>query len=211
MPTKEVVERISKHLKSDDGRMMRTKDSHNKIVSAFLSLLRQGNINPSADDVAKEAKVGLRTVFRRFKEMELLYREVATEVQNAFGPEASKPWLSTIWQEQLEEMLARKADIYERMMPYSIAAQYLRHNSSYLKEFNNRWLSIEHEIIMSILPFSPEDEPEFFNALEGTLSNDSWIQYRKNHQLSPEQSHNTMKVIMDALIQAYLAKNSNTK
>ena len=206
MPTKEVAERISKHLKSDDGRMMRTKDSHNKIVSAFLSLLRQGNINPSADDVAKEAKVGLRTVFRRFKEMELLYREVATEVQSAFGPEASKPWLSTIWQEQLAEMLTRKADIYERMMPYSIAAQYLRHNSLYLTEFNRRWLSIEHEIIMSILPFSPENEPELFNALEGTLSNDSWIQYRTNHQLSPEQSHNTMKVIMDTLIQAYQAK-----
>ena len=211
MPTKEVAERISKHLKSDDGRMMRTKDSHNKIVSAFLSLLRQGNVNPSADDVAKEAKVGLRTVFRRFKEMELLYREVATEVQNAFGPEASKPWRSTIWQEQLAEMLDRKADIYERMMPYSIAAQYLRHNSVYLTEFNRRWLSIEHEIIMSILPFSPVDEPELFNALEGTLSNDSWIQYRQNHQLSPEQSYNTMKVIMDVLVQAYEAKQSTKK
>ncbi len=208
MPTKEVAERISKHLKSDDGRMMRTKDSHNKIVSAFLSLLRQGNVNPSAEDVAKEAGVGLRTVFRRFKEMELLYREVATEVQNAFGPEASKPWASTIWQEQLGEMLTRKADIYERMMPYSIAAQYLRQNSTYLKEFNCRWLSIEHEIIMSILPFSPDDEPEIFNALEGTLSNDSWIQYRQDQQLSPEQSYNTMKVIMDALVQAYLAKQT---
>jgi len=208
VPTQEIAKKISKHIKSDDGRMMRAKDSHNKIVSAFLSLLRQGNINPSADDVAKEAKVGLRTVFRRFKEMELLYREVATEVQNAFGPEASKPWRSTIWQEQLEEMLARKTDIYERMMPYSIAAQYLRHNSVYLTEFNRRWLIIEHEIIMSILPFSPDDEPELFNALEGTLSNDSWIQYRKNHRLSPEQSHNTMKVILDALVQAYLAKKT---
>lgn len=209
VPTKEVAERISKHLKSDDGRMMRTKDSHNKIVSAFLSLLRQGNINPSAEDVAQEAGVGLRTVFRRFSEMELLYREVATEVQNAFGPEASKPWVSTLWQEQLEEMLARKADIYERMMPYSIAAQFLRQNSSYLKEFNRRWLNIEHEIIMSILPFSPDDEPEFFNALEATLSNDSWIQYRKNQQLSPEQSHSTMKVIMKALIQLYQEKQTH--
>jgi len=208
VPTEEIAKTITNHLKSDDGRVMRTKDSHNKIVSAFLSLLRQGNINPSAEDVAKEAGVGLRTIFRRFKEMELLYREVATEVQNAFGPETTKPWRSSIWQEQLEEMLSRKADIYERMMPYSIAAQYLRHNSVYLTEFNRRWLSIEHEIIMSILPFSPEDEPELFNAIEGTLSNESWIQYRKNHQLSPEQSHNTMKVILGALIHTYLKKKA---
>jgi len=206
VPTQEIANKISNHLKSDDGRIMRTKDSRQKIVSAFLRLLRQGNINPSAEDIAKEASVGLRTVFRRFSEMELLYREVATEVQNAFGPEVAKPWSSDVWQEQLEEMLERKADIYERLMPYSIAAKYLRQHSSYLQEFNRRWLLIEHEIIMSILPFSPEDEPELFNGLEISLSNDTWIQYRKNQNLSPEQSHKTMKVIMHSLIQAYQGK-----
>ncbi len=117
MPTEEIANKISTHLKSDDGRVMRTKDSRHKIVSTFLSLIRQGNISLSAEYVAKEAKVGLRTVFRLFNEMELLYREVATEVQKTFGPEVAKPWVSSVWQEQLEEILEREAEIYERLMP----------------------------------------------------------------------------------------------
>lgn len=211
MPTKEIAKEISKHLKSDDGRVMRTKDSHHRIVSAFLSLLRQGNITPSAEEVAKEANVGLRTVFRRFNEMELLYREVATEVQKTFGPEVSKPWASPIWQEQLEEMVERKADIYERLMPYSIAAKYLRQHSIHLTEFNRRWLDIEHEIIKSVIPFSPEEEPELFNCIENSLSNETWIQYRKNHNLSPDKAHQAMKVVMKSLVRAYEEKKESAE
>jgi len=206
VPTKEIASQIAKHLNVDDGRKRRTQDSHDKIVSAFLGLLRQGNINPSAEDIAKQANVGLRTVFRRFKEMELLYREVATEIQATFGTEVAKPWISDQWQQQLQEMLARKADIYERLLPYSIAGAYLRQHSSYLKAFNVRWLTIEHEIIMSILPFTPAEEPELFHGLTVSLSNDTWIQYRQDLQLSPSQSHDTMATIMAALIQAYQNK-----
>jgi len=206
VPTKEIASQIAKHLNVDDGRKRRTQDSHDKIVSAFLGLLRQGNINPSAEDIAKQANVGLRTVFRRFKEMELLYREVATEIQATFGTEVAKPWISDQWQQQLQEMLARKADIYERLLPYSIAGAYLRQHSSYLKAFNVRWLTIEHEIIMSIVPFTPAEEPELFHGLTVSLSNDTWIQYRQDLQLSPSQSHDTMATIMAALIQAYQNK-----
>ncbi len=57
------------------------------------------------------------------------------------------------------------------------------------------------------MPFSQEEEPELFNGLEISLSNDSWIQYRKNHNLSPDKAYQTMKVIMLSLIQAYEVKN----
>jgi AcrR family transcriptional regulator len=203
VPTKAIAKEISNHLKVDDGRVMRTKDSRQKIVQAFLSLLRQGNITPSAEDIAKEAKVGLRTVFRRFNEMELLYREVAIEVQSSFAPEAAKPWVSQIWQEQLLEMLERKASIYESVLPYIVAAKYLRHHSKHLTEFNRRWLDIEHDIIASILPFNEKDEPILFNAIENLSSNDAWVRYRKHQTLSAKETHKTMKFMMNALIDAY--------
>ncbi len=206
MPTKEIASQIAKHLRADDGRIRRAQHSHDKIVSAFLSLLRQGNINPSAEDIAKQANVGVRTVFRRFKEMELLYREVATEIQATFGAEVAKPWISEQWQQQLQEMLARKADIYERLLPYSIAGAYLRQHSSYLKAFNVRWLTIEHEIIMSIVPFTPAEEPALFHGLTVSLSNDTWIQYRQHQLLTPQQSHDTMATVMAALINTYQNK-----
>jgi AcrR family transcriptional regulator len=211
MPTKEIATKIANHLKADDGRVKRTKDSRHKIVSAFLSLLRQGNISPSAEDIAKEASVGLRTVFRRFSEMELLYREVATEVQTSFAPEVAQPWVSSNWQEQLEEMLERKAGIYERMMPYSIAGKYLREHSDYLTEFNHRWIGIEHDIIASILPFTQNEEPGLFNALEVSFSNEAWLLYRTNHKLSAEQTYQAMRVILTSILHAYTQTNKDNK
>jgi hypothetical protein len=128
---------------------------------------------------------------------------VAIEVQSSFGPEAAKPWVSQIWQEQLLEMLERKASIYESVLPYIVAAKYLRHHSKHLTEFNRRWLDIEHDIIASILPFNEEDEPILFNAIENLSSNDAWVRYRKNQKLSAKETHKTMKFMMNALIDAY--------
>ena len=43
----------------------------------MLELVRAGAISPNAEEVAERAGVGLRTVFRRFDDMDSLYREMA--------------------------------------------------------------------------------------------------------------------------------------
>ena len=42
----------------------------------MLELVAQGNLEPSADQIADIAKVGRRSVFRHFKDMDTLYREM---------------------------------------------------------------------------------------------------------------------------------------
>ncbi|HAY44774.1 MAG TPA: transcriptional regulator, partial [Gammaproteobacteria bacterium] len=54
---------------TSDGRHQRSRDSKRKIVTAMLELVRAGIIAPTAEEVAARANVGLRTVFRRFKDM----------------------------------------------------------------------------------------------------------------------------------------------
>ncbi len=67
-----------------DGRTLRANNSRQKIVDAMLSLVRAGDISPSAESVATTANVGLRTVFRRFSEMEILYREMIIDLKCLF-------------------------------------------------------------------------------------------------------------------------------
>lgn len=43
----------------------------------MLELVREGDISPSAELVAARADVGLRTVFRHFKDLDSLYREMS--------------------------------------------------------------------------------------------------------------------------------------
>jgi len=183
-----------------DGRKLRTDDSRQKIVSAFLHLIRQGKVAPSAEDVAKTANVGLRTVFRRFKEMELLYREMVIEIQNNFAPEVVKPWKTKGTENRLQELLLRKSIIYEDIMPYRIAANYHKQHSDFIKHSVEHWIEIERTVLENILPFEREQEYALFCAIEVALSFETWLQLRVDYHLDPCESLVTMKTSLSALL-----------
>ena len=60
----------------EDGRLQRSARSRQCIVDALVKLIQRGNLMPSAQQVADEAGVAIRTVFRHFSEMESLYLEI---------------------------------------------------------------------------------------------------------------------------------------
>jgi len=186
-----------------DGRKLRTDDSRQKIVNAFLQLVREGNIAPSAEDIAKTANVGLRTVFRRFKEMELLYREMVIELENKFAPEVAKPWKTTGMENQLQELLERRSVMYEELMPYRIASNYHKHHSAFIQQATAYWFSVVQKNLENILPFNKSNEPVLFNAIETALSFETWLQLRVDQNINPMQSYDIMKLSLTALLQTY--------
>ena len=56
-----------------DGRRLRSDRSRQVIVEAMLQLIDQGNLVPTAQQVADHAKVGIRSVFRHFEDMEAIF------------------------------------------------------------------------------------------------------------------------------------------
>lgn len=192
-----------KILTKPDGRNLRTDDSRKKIVSAFLQLIRQGTVAPSAEDIAKKANVGLRTVFRRFKEMELLYREMVVELQNKFAPEVAKPWKTTGMENQLQELLERRSVMYEDLMPYRIASNYHKYHSEFIQQAIAYWNVVVQKNLENILPFNKSSEPVLFNAIETALSFDTWLQLRVDQNINPKQSYDIMKLSLTALLQTY--------
>ena len=56
-----------------DGRRMRSDRSRQLIIESMLELIRQGNLVPTAQQVADHASVGIRSVFRHFEDMEIEY------------------------------------------------------------------------------------------------------------------------------------------
>ena len=69
-----------------DGRVHRSVVTREKIVSALTALIYEGHLSPTAEQVAQRADIGLRTVFRHFDDMDSLYREINTELENQFLP-----------------------------------------------------------------------------------------------------------------------------
>ena len=59
-----------------DGRVKRSERSRKAIIDGMLALVEQGCYIPTAQQVADEAGISIRTVFRHFSEMEQLYKEL---------------------------------------------------------------------------------------------------------------------------------------
>ncbi len=188
------------HKPEIDGRKLRASNSRKKIVNGMLSLVQVGDFAPSAEKVAAIANVGLRTVFRHFSDMEKLYREMIIEVQNRFMPEVAIPFKSKKWQQQLAEFMERKSVIYEKIMPYRVAAKFHKHHSSFMKEHLIKWHEIEKNILLKILPTKIAEDISLFNALLLSLSFDSWLQLRLDQGLTPKQAEEVKKKIITALL-----------
>ncbi len=190
-----------------DGRKLRTNDSRKKIVDAFLKLIVDGNVAPSGEEVATAAKVSLSTVFRRFPEMEILYRELVIEVQAKYVPKFLVPFASTHWRGKLAEMVERRAGAFEVIMPYRIASKVLMHRSNFLKENIERWALMQRKQLELVLPFSDTQQPKMFAAIESTMSFDHWIQLRKVQNLSPEETQAQISYMVDLVLSSYQEKS----
>ncbi len=60
-----------------DGRLLRSERSRVGIADSLLSLLREGNTNPSSTEIAERAGVTQRTVFNHYADMDTLMLAVA--------------------------------------------------------------------------------------------------------------------------------------
>jgi len=183
-----------------DGRKLRSSNSRQKIVDALLQLVRAGVVDPSAEEVAKMANVGLRTVFRRFNEMELLHRELALEVEKTYIEEMSIPLKPAHWKDQVHELLDRFSAQYEHLMPYRVAAIYYKHHSNFISEHLQKWDQVTRQLLKNTLPNSVKKDLTLTNSLNLTLSFNSWIHLRMDQNLTQEQAINTNKRMFNVLL-----------
>ena len=56
-----------------DGRRLRSVRSKQAIVDAFIELVKEGTLVPTAQQIADQAGVAIRTVFRHFSDMESMF------------------------------------------------------------------------------------------------------------------------------------------
>ena len=69
-----------------DGRVLRGTRNKQLIVNAVYDLVRGGSLEPTAQDVAQRAGVGVRTVFRQFQDMDALAHAVGDRVMRELIP-----------------------------------------------------------------------------------------------------------------------------
>lgn len=167
-----------------DGRRARGEENRRRIVDAFIELIRRGEISPTAEQVAARAKVGLRTVFRHFDDMERLYREIGQVIEAPILPLVDKPFAATGWRGRLAEMIGRRADVYEQVMPYMIASAANAHRSAHLRRRQQWFARTQRRILLAVVPEVGALDPAALDALDLLLSFEAWLGLRRARRLS---------------------------
>ena len=184
-----------------DGRRQRSERSRKQIIDAMFDLLAKGEMAPGAARIAERAGVGLRTVFRHFEDMDSLYREMMRQAEQKFLPVFMAPFKGETWREQLDELIRRRADMFETIMPLKVAAGMRRFQSQFLMDSHHRFRALEESGLQAVLPDSLCRDEVLFGALEVSLSFHAWRRMRQDQSLSPEQALGAMQLTAEALLQ----------
>lgn len=183
-----------------DGRLQRSEASRERIVRAMLELVGEGHVSPSAESVAARAKVGLRTVFRHFENMESLYRQINSRIVSEVRPIAETPFRSGEWRKQLSELVDRRVRIFERIMPFKAAGDVHRHQSDYLAGQSNEFTREQRAFLGRIVPKEKREDVEFFEGLDLLVSFETWRRLRKDQKLSVSRAKQVLERLIAALI-----------
>ena len=186
-----------------DGRKLRSEDSKRRIVSAMLELVREGKIAPTAEDVAKRAQVGIRTVFRRFRDMESLYAEMAGAIDDRIASINDGFAKQGDWRANLNHMVERRLQVYEIVMPYRVAAEALKFQSTILLTQHMKFVREERQRLLALIPEKLLADAVLTEGLEAALSFDMWNQLRNDQRLNADEAGDVVKRIVSSLLAAH--------
>ena len=185
---------------SPDGRRQRSERSQTAIIEAALSLMDEGTLVPTAQQIADRAGVGIRSFFRHFADMDSLFLaaddmllssyEALFEVDDRTGALASR--------------VARAIDLYgnafEKLRPIILCTQAQLWRSPKLQE-NYAWhqkrLRKELELWLPEVAELPKDRRE---AVHAVASFSMWNRLREFQGLSIKTSADIVTSLVNDLI-----------
>ena len=187
-------------VQSSDGRRQRSERSQTAIIKAALSLMDEGTLVPTAQQIADRAGVGIRSFFRHFADMDSLFLaademllssyEALFEVDNRAGT--------------LSERVSRAIDLYgnafEKLRPIILCTQSQLWRSPKLREnygWHQKRLRKELELWLPEVAELPKDRRE---ALHAVASFSMWNRLREFQGLSIKTSADIVTSLVNDLI-----------
>ncbi|MCR2747630.1 TetR/AcrR family transcriptional regulator [Limnobacter parvus] len=183
-----------------DGRTTRGQENKKQIVQALIELIREGHVAPTAEMVSARAGVGLRTVFRHFKDMETLYREMTTEVDAIVAPVLATPVQGSTTKEKLMHSIERRADMFEQLAPLQAASLVHLHESEFLRTRQAQAIDLQRYLLRAFLPTEVVKDKLLFEALDLVMSFESWLRLRRDQKLSFNQAKKVLQRSVEQLL-----------
>lgn len=197
MPQSAPVATKARVAPSSDGRVRRRERSGRAIVAAMVALIREGRVAPTAQQVARRAGVGIRTVFRRFSDMEDLFAEMSLRVLAEAPDLLREGRFSGDIGTRARTLVERRAGFFEHIAPFKRAANLRRWRSPFLRSGHARLVEGLRADLVRSLPDAPAD---LLDILELLTSFEAWDRLRGEQHLDPERARAAVERAVLALL-----------
>lgn len=186
-----------------DRRVLRGLRNRDAVVQAFLDLVAEGDLSPTAQKVAARAGISLRSVFHHFEDMEQLFASAAdlhvTRYIGLVEPLADDGPLA----ERIEAFVDQRSRLAERILPVYRAATLVAHRSPTVDERLARGDRLLREQVARV--FGPElrggGELDWrLDALDALASIDGWLRLRIDQRLSERRARAVLAAAIAAVL-----------
>ncbi len=174
----------------EDGRRARRHRSRDLVVDALLDLLGAGVVRPTAQQVAEQSGVSLRSIFRIFDDVETLHTAAATRqlsrVRHLF---VDVPAVGSV-ADRVDAMIEINARLYESVAPIRRAALRAAPESAPLQEQLRRvrgWLRAEIDRVFAT-EVASRAHSSVAPAVEVLMSFEAWDQMRITQELTASEA-----------------------
>jgi len=183
-----------------DGRNRRTERSRHAMVAAMFELVGEGVLRPTAQQVAERAGVGIRTVFRHFKDMDTLFAQIDARLRDELAPLLEAPSPAGSVAQRARGMVRQRALLFERIAPYKRSANLQRWRSAFLRERHQRMVRQQRALLRRWLPELAQAPPELAQALDLVTSFAAWDRLRTDQRLGVDRARAAMERGVLALV-----------
>lgn len=193
-----------------DGRHARSARSKDLVVQAILELLREGQLRPSAQEIAARAGVSERTVFRHYADLEQLFAAAVSRQARHIAPLLDVPPTEGRRQQRVAELVRRRARLYEEVTPvrraavrhapfHAVVRQSLDQLHALLRGQLEAVLSAE---LAELTELAPEQSRELLESLDVVTSWAAWETLRSDQGLGPGRAAAAVERTISSLLLA---------
>jgi TetR/AcrR family transcriptional regulator of autoinduction and epiphytic fitness len=190
-----------------DGRQARALKTRNAISDALLDLIREGDLSPTARQIAVRAGVSERSIFQHFSDLEeLLKSATERQIQRIAAMSEVIPTNLT-FSERLKRFVMQRSRILEDLMPIRRAAILQEPFSREIKRGRDKLSLASLEEIKTV--FSPElskmprdRRQQAISAIDMAVSWNAW-EHLRFQGYSVESAQNIVSDVIQAVVRFY--------
>ncbi|MEV8508700.1 TetR/AcrR family transcriptional regulator [Actinoplanes sp. NPDC051475] len=183
-----------------DGRTARSERTRAAIVEAHLTLLRDGDLRPTADRIAKQAGVSLRALWSHFADMEALFA-ASGKFTLEQRDEAHRPVpVDLPLDRRIEAYCHQRARLLEMIAPVAKASSLKEPFSPALQAYRRTHIDRVHDELQALFGREIGGDEHLLNALTATSMWPTWGTLRDAMGLDPEAARLTLTRTIKALL-----------